>query len=196
MLISKPFFVASLIGISFLTACSGEQAKPSAVKEITAESFQCIRDLTPVRRFFVDNLFGDLDATLEAANAENGAIYPPGSIIQLVPGEAMVKREAGYNASSNDWEFFELDVSADGTAIRVRGHEDAVNRFGGNCLECHAQARPEWDMVCELDHGCDPIPINDDMIMALQKTDPRCAPLELTDAESEALALLMQITAP
>ena len=51
-------------------------------------------------------------------------------------------------------------------------------------------------MICELDHGCDPIPINNDMILALQKTDPRCPPVELTETESEALALLMQLTAP
>ncbi len=190
------FAAGALAAMTLLSACSGEKAQEPAVPEITAESFQCIRDLTPVRRFFVGNLFGDLEGTLKAANAENGAVYPPGSIIQLVPGEAMVKREAGYSAASNDWEFFELDVAAEETSIRVRGHEDAVNRFGGNCLECHAQARPEWDMVCELDHGCDPIPINNDMISALQKTDPRCAPVELTDTEKEALALLMQMTAP
>ena len=186
----------ALVAMTLLVSCSSEKAQTSAVMEITAESFQCIRDLTPVRRFFVGNLSGDLEGTLKAANAENGAVYPPGSIIQLVPGEAMVKREAGYSAASKDWEFFELDVAAEGTSIRVRGHEDAVNRFGGNCLECHAQARPEWDMVCELDHGCDPIPINNDMIMALQKTDPRCAQVELTETEKEALALLMQMMAP
>ncbi len=192
----KTAILATLIASALLTACSGEGPQTSAIKAIDEDSFQCIRDLTPVRRFFAGNLYGDLDATLTAAKSETGAVYPAGSIIQLVPGEAMVKREAGYSASTNDWEFFELDLSAEGTAIRVRGHEDVVNRFGGNCLECHAQARPEWDMVCELDHGCDPIPINNEMIRALQKTDPRCPPAELTEAESEALALLMQMTAP
>lgn len=193
MAFPKTPILATLIAWALLTACSGENSQSSAIKAIDATSFQCIRDLTPVRRFYVGNLFGDLEATLKAANSQTGAVYPPGSIIQLVPGEAMVKREPGFNASTNDWEFFELDVSAEATAIRVRGHEDAVNRFGGNCLECHAQARPEWDMVCELDHGCDPIPINSDMILALQKTDPRCAPMELSDAESDALAFLMQL---
>ena len=192
----KTAAVAAILVSALLSACSGENPQTSAVKEIDAQSFQCIRDLTLVRRFYVGNLFGDLEPTLTAAKSETGAVYPPGSIVQLVPTEAMVKREAGYNASTNDWEFFELEISAEETSIRGRGHEDAVNRFGGNCLECHAKARPEWDMICELDHGCDPIPINNDMILALQKTDPRCPPAELTEAETEALALLMQLTAP
>jgi hypothetical protein len=33
----------------------------------------------------------------------------------------MVKREAGFNAATHDWEFFELDVSQSGTSIRKRG---------------------------------------------------------------------------
>mgnify|MGYP006158182199 CR=1 FL=1 len=33
-----------------------------------------------------------MPATLAAANAPGGAVYPPGSVIQLVPTEAMVKR--------------------------------------------------------------------------------------------------------
>ncbi len=190
----KKLVFITLLASAMLAGCSGDNTQQSATKAIDADSFQCIRDLTPVQRFFVGNFFGDVEATVAAAESETGAVYPPGSVVQLVPGEAMVKREAGFNASSNDWEFFELDVSAEGTSIRVRGVEDAVNRFGGNCLECHAQARPEWDMICGLDHGCDPIPLNNDMILALQKTDPRCAPMELTETESEALALLMQLT--
>ena len=47
-------------------------------------------------------------------------------------------------------------------------------------------------MICSTDHGCDPIPINDAMIRALQKTDPRCdAPQELTAEEQEGLSQLM-----
>ncbi len=46
---------------------------------------------------------------------------PSSSVIQLVPGEAMVKREKGFNPATRDWEFFELDVSKNGTQIRKRG---------------------------------------------------------------------------
>ena len=49
-----------------------------------------------------------------------------------------------------------------------------VNRFGGNCLACHAKAEAKWDMICETGHGCDPIPLTREMVVVLQKTDPRC----------------------
>jgi hypothetical protein len=105
--------------------------------------------MTPVRQFYVDNLRGDVAATVAAANSSTGAVYPPGSVIQLIPGEAMVKRDQGFNVTTRDWEFFELDVSNNGTQIRKRGFADVVNRFGGNCFACHIAARPEWDLVCE-----------------------------------------------
>lgn len=157
---------------------------------IDAGTFSCIRDLTPVRGFYVDNIEGDLLATVAAATSANGAVYPTGSLVQLVPTEAMVKRTEGFNPATKDWEFFELDVSADGTSIRGRGFVDVVNRFGGNCFACHIKARPEWDMICEQDHGCDPIPLTPVALKAIQKTDPRCAPIELTAEEQAALQAL------
>lgn len=171
------------------------EAAVSATENLTAASFGCIRDLTQVDRFFVGNLDGDLEATVAVASSEDGGTFPVGSVVQLVPGEAMVKRAAGYNAETRDWEFFEFDVSPEGTGIRNRGHVDVVNRFDGNCFECHAKAEERFDLICSTDHGCDPIPINDAMIRALQKTDPRCgAPLELTSEESEGLAALLAAT--
>ncbi len=74
--------------------------------DIDANSFRCITKMTPVRQFYVDNLQGNLDATLAAANSTTGAMYPTGSVIQLIPGEAMVKRDKGFNAETHDWEFF------------------------------------------------------------------------------------------
>ncbi|MCV6546654.1 MAG: hypothetical protein OIF56_05120 [Cohaesibacter sp.] len=154
---------------------------------ITPDTFSCISELTPVRGFFIGNLKGNLDATLAVAKSETGGKYPEGSIIQLIPTEAMVKREAGFNTKTNDWEFFELTVSKQGTEIHRRGFEDVVNRFGGNCFECHERAEEQWDMVCEMEHGCDPISVSRAMSRALQKTDPRCASTKLTEEEAEAL---------
>src|SRR5262245_52142974 len=153
--------------------------------QVDAQSFRCITKMTPVRHFYVDNLRGDLTATLAAANSRTGAVYPPGSVIQLIPGEAMVKRGKGFNTATHDWEFFELDVSKERTTIRKRGFADVVNRFGGNCFACHIAARPEWDLVCEADHGCAPIPLTRAMSGALQRTDPRCdnPPVSAKDAE-------------
>jgi hypothetical protein len=89
--------------------------------DIDARSFRCITKMTPVRQFYVDNLRGNLDATLATANSPRGAVYPPGSVIQLIPTEAMVKHDQGFNAATHDWEFFALDVSKDGTRIGERG---------------------------------------------------------------------------
>jgi len=161
--------------------------------QLDAKSFRCITKMTRVRQFYVDNLRGHLDATLAAANSTTGAVYPPGSVIQLVPGEAMVKRDKGFNTTTHDWEFFELDVSKDGTQVRKRGFADVVNRFGGNCFGCHVAARPEWDLVCEADHGCAPIPITRAMIGALQRTDPRCDNPTIGPQDAEALKQLNQL---
>jgi hypothetical protein len=182
------------IGISALFSVGPGAAADADV--IDAKSFRCMTSMTPVRQFYVDNLRGDLPATLAAANSPNGAIYPPGSLIQLVPGEAMVKREKGFNPATRDWEFFELDVSKDGTQIRKRGFADVVNRFGGNCFACHIAARPEWDLVCEMDHGCKPIPITRAMIGALQRTDPRCNNPAPSPADVEALQQLQKLVRP
>lgn len=160
--------------------------------DITADSFKCIRTMTPVRGFYVDNLQGDLKGTVAVANSATGGVYPPGSVVQLVPTEVMVKRDAGFNAATKDWEFFELDAKSDGTSvIRTRGFVDVVNRFGGNCFACHVKAKPEWDLICETGHGCDAIPLTPVMIKALQKTDPRCGPpAELTTEEADMLKAL------
>src|SRR5438876_1059878 len=161
--------------------------------DIDTSSFRCITKMTQVRQFYVDNLRGNLTATLAAANSTTGAVYPPGSVIQLIPGEAMVKREKGFNPATRDWEFFELDVSKNGTEIRKRGFADVVNRFGGNCFACHIAARPEWDLVCESDHGCRPIPVTRAMIAALQRTDPRCNNPAPSPEDAEALRQLQQL---
>jgi hypothetical protein len=156
---------------------------------IDDQTFDCVRDMTPVRGFFVDNLQGDIEETLAVATAGTGT-YPPGSVVQLVPTEVMVKHEAGSSPATRDWEFFELDVSPEGTSVRGRGFAEVVNRFGGNCFACHVKARPEFDMICEQDHGCDPIPLTPVMLKAIQKTDPRCDPIELDENERAALKAL------
>ncbi len=204
-------YAIAAVAIAFITACAGgnpaapaadttvAQAASNAPAPITPvvtripvadASFGCIRDLKAVRGFYVGNLLGDVDATLAAANNVEGAAYPPGSVVQLVPGEAMVKHGKGFDAATNDWEFFELDVQPSATKIKVRGTSNAVNQFGGNCLTCHAKAEAKWDMICEQGHGCDPIPVTPVMAKAIQNTDPRCAQIELPADQQAALAQL------
>jgi hypothetical protein len=165
---------------------------------ISDSSFKCITQLTHVRHFYVDNLAGNLDATVKVAQAGTG-VYPVGSVLQLVPNEVMVKRDHGYNATTRDWEFFDLTISPAGTTIRSRGVQDVNNRFGGNCFACHVKARPEFDLVCDNTHGCDPIPITRAMSGALQRTDPRCKnpPVSADDAAALAqLAIIVKALAP
>ncbi len=181
----------------FAGACAAQPApEPQAAAKtltITDASFSCIRDLKPVRGYYVGNLLGNVDATLAVAMKGEGGDYPVGSVVQLVPGEAMVKHPPGFNAATKDWEFFELDTTAAGTKIRVRGTTEAVNQFGGNCLSCHAQAEAKWDMICEQGHGCAPIPVTPVMARAIQNTDPRCPKIDNLPADQ--VAALQQLAA-
>ena len=144
-----------------------------------------------MRHFYVDNLVGNLKGTVRVAESPTGGDYPVGSVLQLVPTEVMVKREKGFSPVTRDWEFFELDVSKSGSTIRTRGFVDVKNRFGGNCFGCHVKARPQWDLVCDITHGCDPIPVSRAMIGALQRTDPRCK--DQGPVSAEDLASLAQL---
>lgn len=157
---------------------------------IDEKSFSCIREMTPVRHFYVDNLLGDIESTLAAANAPKGAKYPAGSVVQLVPTEVMVKRESGTFPATGDWEFFELEVNEKGTTIAKRGFVDVINRFGGNCFSCHLPAREPWDFICESGRGCEPIPIDHKMTGALQRSDPRCEDAIPEDGDWMALLKL------
>ena len=139
-----------------------------------AADFECLTNWEKVRRFRITNPLGRLDEALAVANEPAGGVYPVGTIIQLEPGEAMVKRGAGFSPETNNWEFFSLSASADGTEIVQRGTAEVNNMFGGNCLDCHAKAQPQFDFVCEQSHGCDPLPIGEEIINTLQETDPRC----------------------
>jgi len=138
-----------------------------------ASDFTNLHDMTKVRGFYVDNRLGHLGQALAVANSPEGGTYPVGTILQLVPQEAMVKRRKGFDPATRDWEFFFLTTDATGTRIVTRGTDDVVNRFGGNCASCHAAAQRRFDMVCEHDHGCAPLPVGDDVIHSIQEADPR-----------------------
>jgi hypothetical protein len=100
--------------------------------------------------------------------------YPVGTILQLVPFEAMVKHPREKFPNSNGWEFFALEVSEAGTTIRDRGDNVINLLLGAPCLSCH-QPAAKFDFVCEKGHGCAPLPIDDQKIGELQKADLRCA---------------------
>jgi hypothetical protein len=139
-----------------------------------ASDFVCITKGTKVRNFYVVNPLGRLDAALAVANNADGGKYPVGTIIQLIPNEAMVKRFKGFNADSDDWEFFSLATDATSTTILQRGTSNVVNQFKGNCFSCHNKADPKFDLVCEETHGCAPLPFTAEQIGIVQSSDPRC----------------------
>lgn len=161
----------------------------NAAFAVNENSFRCITQMTPVRGFFVDNLRGDaaLVETRAIAESKTGGDYPVGSVVQLVPTEVMVKQPAGTSPATRDWEFFELNVSEGSSKIAKRGFADVNNHFGQNCFACHIKAKPQWDLLCEKDHGCDPIPLTSEMIRALQKGDPRCSPPNTLTPQEQAI---------
>lgn len=168
---------ASGSAASGTAAASGGASTSTADKsedfEATAADFVSLKAMTPVNGYFISNKLGHLDDAVAVAKSADGGTYPVGTIIQLVPQEAMVKRASGWSPATNDWEFFFLDVTAKGATIVTRGAEKTVNRFGGNCASCHSLAEPKWDFICEQTHGCDPLPIDRKVIEGIQAADPR-----------------------
>ena len=163
---------ALLTGVGLCMVC-GVLADDIAVSE---QSFRCINDWPKIRNTHIYN--ADPEKAKEAIRIFRDSVpdtqYPVGTILQLIPTEAMVKHSSGKFAKSNDWEFFSLDVSASGTKISERG-ENVVNHTQGlTCLSCH-QPAAKYDFVCEKTHGCAPIPLDDQKIAELQGADPRCA---------------------
>jgi hypothetical protein len=171
--------VALLVTLAASGVASGRQAlAPRSVTtgqdiHVTPTDFRNLQSMTRVRGFFVDNRLGHLKQALRVANDPKGGVYPVGTIIQLIPQEAIVKRRRGYDAATRDWEFFTLQATPQGTKILTSGTTSIVNRFGGSCLSCHSAAASRFDMVCEHNHGCAPLPIGDDVIAQIQRLDPR-----------------------
>lgn len=169
---------ASSLLITFtlvLGACAGDSGEDEPQDlDMAAADFSCILDWPKVDRFRIVNMLGHQDEAEAVARSSAGGVYPVGTVIQLIPNEAMVKRREGWSPATNDWEFFFLDVTAEGTSIVARGTDDVVNGFGGNCFDCHSAAEPEWDLVCASGHGCEPLPVTPEEIEAFQQSDPRC----------------------
>ena len=172
----RTHWVRAALALALGVTVIGQIAYAANTVDVNDASFRCMRQMAQVRHFYVDNLLGNVMDTVKVANDPKGAVYPAGSVVQLVPTEAMVKREAGFSPATGDWEFFELEVSEQGTRIGKRGFADVNNRFVKNCFSCHAPAREKFDFVCESDHGCEAIPIDHKMTGALQRSDPRCGP--------------------
>jgi len=151
---------------------------PSALAQnlrVTEQTFGCILDWPKVRNTRFKH--ADPEKLKEAMRIFRDSVpdteYPVGTILQLVPFEAMVKYSHEKFPNTNGWEFFALNVSKEGTKIRDRGDNVVNLSLGAPCLSCHQPAK-RFDFVCEKGHGCAPIPFDDQKIAELQHADLRC----------------------
>jgi hypothetical protein len=183
-LIVLPIVVALMVACSGSSDVATSPAAPATAAPATtavpadfeaqAADFVNLADMTPVRGFFISNPLGHLDQALAVANSTSkGGTYPVGTIVQLIPGEAMVKRQAGFAPTVGDWEFFQLKTTAAGTEIQKRGGAEVVNFTNKSCSDCHKKADPKFDFICETDHGCDPLPVTSAQFKVIQAGDPR-----------------------
>ena len=140
--------------------------------DMMASDFECVLHWPKVGAYRITNKLGHDAAAV--ANNPAGGTFPVGTIVQIVPTEAMVKRRVGFSSTTNDWEFFSLGVSASGTTINKRGTSDVVNQFNGNCHDCHIKAMAQFDFICGTTHGCDPLPLSEATLVNMQNSDPRC----------------------
>jgi hypothetical protein len=186
------FVCTSVLALVGALGCSSSSTQASAVElgdagatasDIDAgpADFDCLHDpeWTVVGVSHYKNVLGHTDEMLAVARSADGGTYPVGTIVQLIPGEASVKRAAGFSPDSHDWEFFTLNVSATSTKIKARGGGASVMNFAGeSCLTCHSQAASQWDLICGDQnggntHGCANLPLTGEQLVTLD-TDPRC----------------------
>jgi hypothetical protein len=175
-----------LCSVALLAAPAASQCgapPPPEDLDMKESDFGCMKSGSKVGNFFVLNKLGHQQEAVAqaAATSPTGGHFPVGTILQLVPTEATVKRFAGFNAGSNDWEFFSLRVnpatstSPASTTILARGAgPEILNQFGGSCFNCHSPAREKWDFVCAESHGCAPLPLTPALIAFAQDSDARC----------------------
>lgn len=133
----------------------------------------CISSGTKVRHTFISH--SDPARLREAVRLFEAkapdADYPEGTVIRMLPSEAMVKRAKTAFPGSNGWEYFVLGVTAEGTTVRARG-EAASNRLG-TCQSCHVRAASA-DYLCGAGE-CGALPITEAQIGQMQAADPRCS---------------------
>ena len=100
--------------------------------------------------------------------------YPVGTVLQVLPFEAMIKRRPGFNPDGDDWEFVRLGIDSKGkTQILADGKAEVANALG-SCQACHARLAPKFDLVCGFVIGANGLGLTDEQLAAIQAADPRC----------------------
>ena len=127
------------------------------------------------KHFFISNRNGKRlrEAVEMTDSGDLGTGYPVGTILQLLPGEAMAKRGGRFNPEGNGWEWFRLTFTPSGHArIAARGGAEVANGLG-SCQGCHAGVAPTHDLVCEFVIGASGLGMTDEQIAQEQAEDPR-----------------------
>ena len=153
-----------------------------ATPSVAGTKFRCLTDgVKPTgKNFFVfhKNKKKRAKAVAMTESGDVSAGYPVGTILQLFPFEAMVKRKKGFNPEGNDWEFFQLvpEQKLNGkykTKILAQGKAEVANP-AGSCQGCHVRLATEHDLVCEFVIGAEGLHLTPEQIAAAQASDPRC----------------------
>ncbi len=140
--------------------------------EVTGDVFECLTDWEGVRGFYLTNLLGNTAEAVRIAEAGFAEPAPVGTVVQLIPQEAMVKLPDGTSPSTNDWEYFILQNNQGGSAITERGFED-ISNVAGTCNSCHSGAA-ERDFICEDTMLCAAAALPRELVDSLVENDPRC----------------------
>ena len=141
---------------------------------LTDDDFVCLSDsrfekVGPLR---IATARGHQAEAVALAKSRALGTYPVGTILSLLPHEAMVKRARGFSPATSDWEFLQLHLETGKTIITARGTTEMKN-LGGTCIGCHVPAK-DFDYVCATNEKCPKLPffINTDINPA--SDDPRC----------------------
>jgi hypothetical protein len=112
------------------------------------------------------------------AMSETGAIppagYPVGTILQVLPFEAMIKRRRGFNPEGDDWEFVRLAVDSEGKTQILADGKDEVRNGIDFCQKCHERIAPTHDLVCGFVIGAAGLGLTEEQLAGIQASDPRC----------------------
>src|SRR6266851_1700573 len=104
---------ALVAGLGFSMVCGASAAEMT----VSEQTFGCILDWPQVRNTRIKH--ADPQKLNEAMrifrDSKPDKEYPVGTILQLVPREAMVKHPREKFPNTSGWEFFFLDVSKEGT---------------------------------------------------------------------------------
>ena len=176
-------FVAAVIVVGGAVACGGDVVRTEWVNTFEAvgddaflvdDDFVCLADsrYEQIGKTRIWNALGRQQQAVEHARSGGIGAYPVGTVIQLFPGEASVKRARGFSPATGDWEFFVLNVDSGESVITERGTTEIAN-IGGTCLSCHGRANA-FDYACFTNTGCGPLPFFINTDMQPDRDDPRC----------------------